>query len=385
MSRRRLLVICHGYPPYYGGAEHVAAYLARAAARTERFEVTVLTSDIGGRLPSRETRDGVNIVRVPAAKVEWTRHTVRELLSFLRSARRVLPDVIAEAKPDVVLAHFTLPAGAVAQSIQRGFGVPYSVVLHGSDVPGYQPRRFGLLYRVVRPFCRAVWRQARHVISVGAPLKELALQSWPEGRITVIPNGVDVARFQSLEENDVPVSNHWKRIVVVAQLIERKGIQHLLAALRRVPPSKRETWRCDVYGSGPYAAALRRMSKDFGLSECVTFKGLAEHDHVPGILQRADAYVLPALQEGLPLSLLEAMASSCPIVATTVGDIPSVIENEYHGLLVPPADEEALRCALQRVLSNPNEARRMGIAAQEQATKFDWSQVWYKYESVLFG
>lgn len=146
-DKRRLLVISHGFPPYYGGAEHVAGHLAAAAVSSGRWNVDVLTSDIGGRLAPRDSWRGVTVVRVPGRKREWTNHTVSELLYFQLSALRRY-DL---KRPDWILAHFSLPGGEVARQIAAKFGVPYTVVLHGSDVPGYQNSRFRVAYALVRP------------------------------------------------------------------------------------------------------------------------------------------------------------------------------------------------------------------------------------------
>ena len=215
-ASRSLLVVCHGYPPYHGGAENAADYLARAAARTGRFRVSVLTSDVGGRLPSREEKDGVAIIRIPSPKKEWTRHTVPELAAFLLAARRALPEQIDAVRPDRVLAHFTLPAGALAQTIRRRWGIPYDVVLHGSDVPGYQPGRFGALYALTRPWSRSVWTHADRVVAVSEPLRQLALRSWPGGSIDVVSNGVDVERFRPADAPAPADPGRPLRIVLVA-------------------------------------------------------------------------------------------------------------------------------------------------------------------------
>lgn len=378
-GKRRLLVVSHGFPPYYGGAEHVAGLLAAAAVSSGRWDVDVLTSDIGGRLPASETWRGVNVVRVPARKKKWANHTVPELLSFLNSASRN----IEIRRPDWILAHFTLPGGEVARRLAAKFDVPYSVVLHGADVPDSQKGRFGLLYPMVKPLVRRVWRQAAHVIAVSGTLRDLALRTWPGGRMDVVPNGVDVDRFQPVErEEDRPRDKNIV-VLVVARLIEIKGIQHLLTALSLLPEPLRQKIDLQVCGTGPYEADLRRQADRLGNTAQVHFAGLLPYEQIPVRLQEADIFVLPSLQEGLPLSLLEAMASGLPVVATAVGGIPNVLRDEENGLLVPAADSQSLCGALARLLADPALRRRLGGAAHRDAMAWSWAAMWKRYEALL--
>jgi len=378
-DKRRLLVVSHGFPPYYGGAEHAAGHLAAAAASSGRWSVDVLTSDIGGRLPSCETWRGVNVVRVPARKRHWTNHNVVELLSFLRSASRN----IELKRPDWILAHFTLPGGEVARRLAARYGSPFSVVLHGSDVPGYQNARFGMAYAVIRPWIRRIWQGAASVIAVSEPLRDLALRTWPMGRIDVVPNGVDLERFQPAAAGDS--GGHGDRIVLVAvaQLIERKGLQHLITALAQLPDSLRKRVRLRLYGGGAYEGELRRRVKEADLNEQVEFAGLVSYEEVPNCLRQADVFVLPSLQEGLPLSLLEAMASGLPVVATAVGGIPDVVKDGENGLLVPPADPQRLSGALVRLLADSDLRGRMAAAVRRDVLPWAWNAVWERYETVL--
>lgn len=382
---KKLLVICHGFPPYYGGAEHVAYHLAAAAVRTRRYQVTVLTSDIGGRLKISEELDGIHILRVPTRKRKWSHHTAFELLSFLRAANRYISKLLLTNHPDHVLAHFSLPAGAVAKNIQVKWNYPYSVVLHGSDVPGYQNRRFGLLYPFTRHWTRSVWRRAEHVIAVSRSLKQMAQDNWPGGVIDLIPNGVDVARFQRLERPARATSGDWKNVVVIAQLIERKGIQHLLKALSTMRVADLGRLRVSIYGIGPFASRLHSLVAEMKLDPWVTFHGLAPYEDVPRILANADLFVLPTMQEAMPLTLLEAMAAGCPIVSTLTGGIPDIAENEKEALLVPPADHAKLKDAILSLLNDPERAQSLGHAARTRARAYDWSEVWKRYERAIFG
>lgn len=399
MSRRRLLVICHGFPPYYGGAEHVAGYLAREAQRSGPWETGVLTSDLGGRLAREEHVEGLHIFRVPARKKEWTRHTALELGFFYLSACRNAGSIVGRFRPDHVLAHFSFPAGAVARRLWRRFRVPYSVVLHGSDVPGYQPERFGLVYPLMRPLVRRVWAEAEHVVAVSEDLKNLALETWAAGDIKVIPNGVDTERFHPAPLARAPAQEQASpadaagprpgapgdkvKMVVVAQLIERKGLQHLLEALALLDDPLRKKVAVEIYGTGPFAAPLKDQAATAGLAEHVAFRGLASHEDLPGLLRGAEAFVLPSLQEGLPLALLEAMASGLAIVATRVGGMASVLADGRNALLVEPADAQGLAGAITRLVSDPSLRARLRQAARDSALPYGWTGTWRAYSDLL--
>lgn len=378
-GKRRLLVVSHGFPPYYGGAEHAAGQLAAAAADSGRWAVEVLTSDIGGRLPAREAWRGVRIRRVPARKKEWKNHSVPELLSFLFSAtRRIEID-----RPDWILAHFTLPGGEVARRWAGRCGVPYAVVLHGADVPDSQKKRFGLVYPVVKPLARRVWRQASRVIAVSGTLRDLALRTWPGGRIDVIPNGVDLDLFHPAEPEAPARGGEEIVLVAVARLIEIKGLQNLIAALALLPAALRARVRLRLCGIGPHEGELRRKAHAAGLAEQVEFAGLVSYEQIPEQLRSADIFVLPSLQEGLPLALLEAMASGLPVLATTVGGIPDVVRDGTNGLLVPAGDGPALRDALVRLLGDRALRLRLGETARQDVRPWSWAAIWERYEALF--
>ncbi len=376
---RRMLTLCHGYPPYYGGAEHVAAHLAEAAGAT--MESHVLTSDIGGRLDPEEILRGVHVHRVPARKREWTRHTSRELLSFHLSARRQLDRIIRDIQPEYALAHFAYPAGAAAAALHARAGIPYAVVLHGSDVPGYQSKRFGLIYPAYRLLFRRVCSRADHVIAVSRELAALAGAAWP-GKISVIFNGVDTRRFSPGPLR--PAHPEPLRVALTAQLIERKGIDTLLDALRALTPADRRLLDVRIYGEGPHRPHLERRISGEGLDSCVHLEGLMPADRMPETLRAADLFVLPSFQEGLPLSMMEAMATGLPVVVSRVGGIPSVIRDGQNGLLVPPGDATAWSNALRSLLRNSEQRRRMGSAARATAETMSWDEIWKQYQRQLF-
>jgi len=228
---------------------------------------------------------------------------------------------------------------------------------------------------------RRAWRAAR-VIAVSSTLRDLALRTWPEGRIEVIPNGVDVDRFQPCTHRDSAEVGGEMLLVVVARLIEIKEIQHLITALSLLPEVMRKRMRVCVCGTGPFADQIHAQVRKAGLADRVDFAGLLSYENIPARLKEADVCVLPSLQEGLPLSLLEAMASGLPVVASSVGGIPDIVKDGVNGLLVPAADPVALREALVRLLTDPALRRNLGAAARRTAEAWSWTAVWERYEKL---
>ncbi len=381
MPGKRLLVICQGFPPFHGGAEQAAWYLAREAVR-DGWAVDVLTSDIGGRLPSEQRMDGMSVHRVRAAKRAWGAHTIPELLAFYRAGRRWINRQDKSWRPDFALAHFTYPAGLLARHLQRRRGTPYAVVLQGSDVPGYQPERFGFIDPLLKPLARRVWHKAQSVVAVSRSLADLARQTWPEGRITVIGNGVDTTLFHPPEDRArASDSSRAVRLITVAQCIRRKGLHHLIRVLGERPEAVRNSLRLDVYGTGPEQDRLRRQAGQAGLS--ATFHGIATRDTLASAYREADLFVLPSMAEGCPLAVLEAMACGLPVIATSVGELPSLIEDHRNGLLVPPGDLRALKTALVQLLQHPDQRRHLGGAARKTAERHAWPILWEQYRRCI--
>jgi glycosyltransferase involved in cell wall biosynthesis len=136
-----------------------------------------------------------------------------------------------------------------------------------------------------------------------------------------------------------------------------------------------------ISGRGELEGALLARAREHGLGHRVHLLGL--RSDVPAVLAAADLFVLPSLSEGLPLALLEAMFAGCPIVATDVGQVRVALANGTAGILVEPGDSAALAGALERLLADPAEARRLGgIAAWHAAGEYDLSRMVQRYVGV---
>jgi glycosyltransferase involved in cell wall biosynthesis len=216
------------------------------------------------------------------------------------------------------------------------------------------------------------------VVSVSADAAHVAreLERVPAHKLRLLRNGIDVSAFSVGSSK----AKTGQRVIHVARLNIIKDQPTLLRAARLVADAL-PGFRLDIVGDGPERAALLALRNELQLQEHVAFLG--ERADVPELLAAADVFVLPSVGEGLSMTLLEAMASSLPVVCTDVGGNPEVVAAGETGLLVPPQQPAALAAALLALLRDPARARRLGAAGRHRVeVEFDVRRVVASYEAL---
>jgi L-malate glycosyltransferase len=187
----------------------------------------------------------------------------------------------------------------------------------------------------------------------------------PPSRLVVVPNGIDLARFDarcaSLAE-PVPGLGVHPTVLMVGRMIHRvKGHDVFLRAAAMIHRTHPQV-RFLIAGDGERERDLREMAGTLGIASRVQFLG--RRGDVPALLARADLVCHPALAEGLPNAVLEAMAASRPLVATTAGGTPELVRDGLDGLLVPPDEPAALARSILELLTDRERAHRLGDSAR---------------------
>lgn len=373
MTGLRVLLINYEYPPLGGGAGNATAHLAGEFARNGA-EVVVLTSRFRD-LPELEHSDDVTIQRVPVVRRRADRCTSPEMLTFMASATIAAVRLARKWRPDVSIAFFGIPSGPVAYVLKALYGVPYIVSLRGGDVPGFQPYDLALYHRLMGPAIRLLWRQAAAVVANSQGLRKLALESAPDVSIDVIPNGVDVERFQPAARTN---QNDVLRLLFVGRLTYQKGVDVLLRALHRI--DGKMPFELEMVGDGDARSELESLVAQLGLVEQVRFAGWCDREEVPARFQPADVFVLPSHDEGMPNVVLEAMASALPVVATRISGNEELVEHGKTGLLVTPNDPDELADALIQLIDTPATRQRMGHAGHTLVEQhYEWNHVAGQY------
>jgi phosphatidyl-myo-inositol alpha-mannosyltransferase len=222
--------------------------------------------------------------------------------------------------------------------------------------------------RTVGPYARRLHGR----IAVSAAARHFADRFFP-GDYKVIPNGVDLGRFQRA----VPIAR-WQdgtpNILFVGRLEDRKGLPHLLKAFRLVRKSGTDA-RLLVVGSGPQEREARRYVMTRGLAN-VEFLGRVSDEEKAQLFRTADIYCSPATgRESFGIVLLEAMAAGAPIVCSDIHGYKGVVQRGRQAILVPPGDAKSLAAGLLQLIEDPALRARMGAAGRERAEQFSWESV----------
>ena len=319
------------------------------AQRAHGYEPSVCFIERGG--PAADELSGLGLDVTVLQKRHFDARTIGELKDLME-ARGV----------QVLHAH------GFKQSIYGRFaaymaGVPVIIChLHG-DVKG--------AWRKLRPFGRMSVGMTDAFVALTETMRRDLLSGFygyrpdPE-KIFLVPNGVDTLKFAPAPDKDrarwrVRIPEGRPAIGMVGRASREKGHEVLLDALKLLREEGRE-FTAVFAGGGPLLRKLKEKAAGAGLEGSVIFMG--ERSDVEQILPALDVYAHPSLSDTLPVSLLEAMASGVPVVASRVGGIPQVVEDGVTGLLVEPGEPGVLASALGRLIGDPALSAKLGAAAR---------------------
>jgi glycosyltransferase involved in cell wall biosynthesis len=365
----RVLFFNFEYPPIGGGGSNANSYIFREFTACSDLHIDAITSAPGKCDEVVELSPNITLYRLAVGKRDLHYWTQREIMTWLLRAHQLAGQLLQESRYDLCHAFFGFPSGVLAWARRRQ--LPYLISLRGSDVPGFNPR-CTVQYIILKPLFLRIWRQAQIVVANSIGLRQLAGRFEPDLDIAVVPNGIDTSEFTpalSGEQEDA-------HILCVSRLVERKGVQHLIEAmpqiLQEIPCA-----HLSLVGEGDLLVKLQSRCDELGLAGKVAFLGHVPHDRLPPLYRKAQIYVSPAFYEGMSNTVLEAMASGLPIVATAEGGREELFDGNAD--MASFGSPESLAREIVRLLRQPATMATMGARSREIALKFSWSAVARRY------
>ncbi len=322
------------------------------------------------RTPARETWNNIDVIHpryLLPPKVGMNIAPFTMAAGALGALRRLVREGFDF---DAIDAHYYYPDGVAAALLARRLGKPLVITARGSDI--------NLIADFAWPR-RLMRRAARHADTSVAVSRALAARMTELGmpRVSVLGNGVDLARFAPLPQADARRRLGWPEaptLLVVGNLVENKGQGLAIEALAALPG-----YRLHLVGAGPDAGALQALARRLGVEGRVLFCGRVDQRELASYYSAADLLLLPSSREGSPNVVLEALACGTPVVGAAVGGVPDLIDADAAGALFAEHSAPTLAAAVRRVgarVRDPGAVRR-------HAERFDWASTTRGQEAIF--
>jgi len=366
------------YPRIGGIQSHVIGLTLELTK--QGHEVVIITKEMNGKKSHHRGTEVEHLVRRVKPLVPLSHILIPPDLTELK-------DILKREKFDIVHAHHAFtPTSLMSVKFARKLGIPTILTNHSIFLANSSDHLWTPMSHFLFPF-RHYINEAEKIIAVSKAAADFIEHFSRREKIVVIPNGVDVHRFtfvKSTVANGLPFSILKKpTILYVGRLVYRKGIHVLLRSMPYILEAIPDT-QLLIAGSGYMESFIRLLTKSLNLEDHIRLLGFVPEDELPSLYNLSDLFILPSIYaESFGITLLEAMASGTPIVASAIGGIPEVVENGVNGILFKKGDELDLANAVIRVLDDPALANELAINARKKVEEqYSWPVVVKAIEGV---
>ncbi|MEQ1860352.1 MAG: glycosyltransferase [Chthoniobacteraceae bacterium] len=341
-------------------------HIYRQVTGLQRWETYVMAREVmfADRFPFPAERiEVLPRARKNFIKRFWLKYVMRKAPVYYRGELQVLTKVFKRRPADLMHAYFGHTGVHLLPFIEV-WDKPVVVSFHGMDIQprpeqdGYDDQMRALLQRVP-----LVMARSRSLFA--------ALEAWgcPPGKLRLNRTGIPLDDFPFVQR-PLPADGAWK-FVQACRLIAKKGLGTAMRAFAKFHAENPKS-KFIVAGDGPLKGKLEEFAVELGVREAVEFRGFLSTHALAQLFANAHVFLHPSEvtedqnQEGVPNSMLEAMATGLPVLATHHGGIPEAVTHESHGLLVPERDVDALHAAMVQLTSDVELCYVRGLAASKR-------------------
>ena len=371
----KILLLNYEWPPLGGGGGRVASDLAKQLSTKDKCFFDVVTSRFSDLSYFEKLSNNIKVFRVWSGRKDRAIGKTWEMAFYLWFGFWQSRKLIKQNNYNLAHCHFLIPTGILALIIKRLYKLPFVVTVHGSDVPGYNPDRFKLLHKVLKPIVLAVIKWADKIVCPSLFIKNLILEQLGDfdSKIVVIPNGINT--------DIILPANKEKIIMSSGRLLPRKGFQYLVKAFQNFDSD----YILHIFGSGPTEDELMRLANG---DKRIVFHGWVDNksEEYTSILKSASVFVLYSEKENASLALLEAMSAGCALVVAAGGGSEELVKS--CGLVIPGQNSQELEKTLRELFDNEEKIKVLGSQSiyrvqNEYDIKIIGDKYWQVFESYL--
>lgn len=381
-----VLIITNSYPSVNGPANQI--FVRKQAEKLVEFghEVTVVATyskrifpfslaHKAGKIPLWSTRPfedirGMDVHRmyVPILPRKWLSPFYGEILGPLTLS--YIHHHIHQRNFDLLHAHVADYGGYIGHWLSKKLDIPFLITTHGGDTDSVVHRS-----QLHRRAIRRCFAHAEKVICVSRRIQQHVIElGIPPSHTEIVRNGINLEDCIYTPDFLKKKYGEHPMILSVSHLLETKGLQHNLRALRRILDSGRNAFYV-IVGEGPFESTLRELANSLNLTNHVAFEGPVKHEDVMRYMSACDVFSMPSWQESFGIVYLEAMLNGKPVIADASQGISDIIINDHNGCLIPSHDVDALTACLTRLLDDKVLADFIGTHGKHSVTEqLTWKQ-----------
>ncbi len=368
MSRKRILIFSTAYLPFVGGAEIAVKEITDRLSND--FEFHLITARLKRNLKSVEKIGAITVHRIGIG--------IPLLDKFFLPYCGAWETLRLNKKEHFIafwciMVTFASGAAYISNWFQKK--VPTVLTLQEGDSENWLRYRWlGLLDLS----WRLAFRYADFLTAISTYLLNRSRRLGYKGKAELIPNGVDIKRF---ENKNYQPRNSINTLVTTSRLVEKNAIGDIIEALKFLPPSI----RLKIVGTGKLESTLRAKVEKSDLKDRVEFMGAVPNTELPKYLHEADVFIRPSLSEGQGISFIEAMAAGLPVIATPVGGIPDFLKDTETGLFCEVNNPQSIAKQVKRLINDVDLRLRLAENAMQMVTeRYDWNLIAEKMKRQVF-
>lgn len=285
-----------------------------------------------------------------------------------------------------IMASFGSGAAYIANILRFWKPIPIILTLQEGDSEEHFAKRwFGL----INLSWKLALKRTKILTVLSLYLGERARKFGYKGEIKIIPNGVDIEKFELRSMNyelreemrkELELKKEDVALITTSRLVLKNGMGDVIRALKFLP----ENIKFIILGEGELREKLQNLAKELKVSDRVIFKGFVSHKEMLKYLKACDVFIRPSLSEGMGNSFIEAMACRLPVIATPVGGIIDFLAENETGYFCRPGNLESIAETIKKVISDPNKNKIIENAYQMVKKKYDWNLI-AKQMNVVFN
>lgn len=365
----KILIVSHYFYPFIGGVEEVAFQQAKTLVKMG-YKVNVVTSNIGAPRKGHEIEDlnGIMVYRVPANNFLYDHLDIPQPIFHPLKLYKILKKIVKEA--DIVHIHDRFYMSSIfATVIAKTFNKPIVLTIHkGSD---YDSAFYKFLFEINEKIAFYTVKNASKLVLVSEEVGNYIKKRFKR-EYEVIPNAVDTNFFQP---GDIERKNRFI-VLFVGRFIHKKGIDTVIDIAKKFGDIQ---FVC--VGDGPRMPKIKKIIKEKSLQNILLKGNILDKNKLRECYKNADVFIFPSEKgEGLPLVILEALASGLPVIVKNTGNHAKIIENGKSGFIVEDVNEMSEK--IKFLKENRDVLREMSLYSREYSEKYSWSSNIKKLISV---